>query len=241
MVNRENRDQELRAFTEGLGLKLDDVSLVERALTHASASADVPEPLSNYETLEFLGDAVLGMAVAEWLYVHAPDRTPGEYSQMRAGIVNRRALAGVAESLGLAPLIRLGKSEECGGGRRRNALLADCIEAVIAAVYLDQGWETARDFIFRVFDGVLNEAATRKPIWDYKSRLQMRCQAAWGVIPDFTVINESGPDHAKQFEIEVSIQGRPAGRGTGHSKRSAEQAAAKVALEVLDHEQGNNG
>lgn len=234
MTDREQRDQNLRTFAEGLGLQLDDVFLLERALTHASAAGDVSEPLPNYETLEFLGDAVLGMAVAEWLYVHVPDRTPGEYSQMRAGVVNRRALAGVADSLGLAPLIRLGKSEECGGGRRRNALLADCIEAVIAAVYLDQGWEAARSFIFRVFDKPLKEAGTRKPVWDYKSRLQMRCQAEWGVVPDFTVINESGPDHAKEFEIEVSIQGRPAGRGTGRSKRSAEQAAARAALEELN-------
>lgn len=238
MADRGNRVQELRTFAEGVGLSLDDFSLLDRALTHASAVADAAEPLSDYETLEFLGDAVLGLAAAHWLYENAPGHAPGEYTQMRAAVVKKESLARVADTLGIAPLIRLGKGEESGGGRRRRALLADCVEAIIAAVYLDQGWQTAQGFVVRVFGDALQVAASEKPVWDFKSRLQVYSQAENGAVPEFRIVRETGPDHAKEFDVEVRIQGESAGRGRGRTKRDAEQAAAREALIELGEIEG---
>jgi ribonuclease-3 len=185
----------------------------------------------DYESLEFLGDAVLGLAVAHHLFEALPDRTPGEYSRMRAGLVNRKCVARVARMLDIAPVIRLGKGEEQAGGRHRTALLADCMEAVIGAVYLACGWEPARDFVVRAFGEELDRSEHEDNLWDFKSRLQNYCQGEKMSLPDFVVVRAEGPDHDKEFEIEVFLRGEPAGRGRGRSKKEAEQHAAKAALE----------
>ena len=151
---------------------------------------------------------------------------------MRAGLVNRRRLAKVAQELDIAPAILLGKGEELSGGRRRAALLADCLEALIGAVYLDQGWNAAQAFVQRVFAREIDQAACEEPVWDYKSRLQHHCQAIRAGLPRFVLVRSEGPDHLKQFEVEVLVRDRPAGRGTGFSKKEAEQNAAREALEA---------
>ncbi len=225
------REPLLHELAARLGLEVKDVSLFERALTHASVASESPEPTRDYESLEFLGDAVLGLVVAHHLFEVFPDRTPGEYSKMRAGLVNRRSVARAANELGLAQYIRLGKGEELAGGRQRIALVADCLEALIAAVYLDSGWDTVRSFIARVFAHELSRAHDVERVWDYKSRLQDRCQAKRLPLPQFVVILSEGPDHKKEFEVEVSIDGIPSGRGRGHTKKEAEQHAARAALE----------
>lgn len=214
-----------------MGLAVARLELLDRALTHASIASDAHEPLHDYESLEFLGDAALGLAVAHHLYAHIPDRTPGEYSRLRAGLVNKRCLARVAQELDIAPLIRLGKGEELSGGRERSALLADCLEALIGAVYLDRGWEAARGFVTRIFCEEFERELESERIWDFKSRLQNYCQAQRIPLPAFTVTRSEGPDHLKQFEVEVNVRGKVIGKGVGLSKKEAEQNAARTALE----------
>jgi ribonuclease III len=230
MPENGGRTAELRALSERLDLCISDFDLLDRALTHASIASEMEGPARNYETLEFLGDAVLGLAVAHHLLDHVPGRTEGEYSRMRAGIVNRRCLARIARDLDIAPAIRLGRGEELAGGRQRSALLADCLEALIGAMYLDQGWTGAQAFIVQVFGGELARAESTDRMWDFKSRLQLYCQAERMPLPLFTVVRSEGPDHRKEFEIEVVLRGEASGRGIGRSKKEAEQNAAREAL-----------
>ena len=221
----------LRALAGRLDLGIQDFALLDRALTHASIFAETREPIRDYESIEFLGDAVLGLAVAHHLYERVPDRTPGEYSRMRAGLVNRRCLARLASELDIASVIRLGKGEELAGGRQRAALLADCLEALIGALYLDQGWDAARTFVARVFRTEFERELAADKVWDFKSRLQNYCQAERIPLPEFIVVSSEGPDHRKQFEMEVLVRGIPVGRGRGATKKEAEQNAARAALE----------
>ncbi len=231
MSNPGARHGELQSLSERLELSISDMALLDRALTHASAVSDGHRPHPDYESLEFVGDAVLGLAVAHSLYERVPERTPGEYSKMRARVVNRKALADVAAELDIAPYIRLGKGEERSGGRQRKALLADCMESLIGTLYLDQGWAQAQAFVERAFKAKMAEACALDMVWDYKSRLQNFCQSERMTLPEFAVVRAEGPDHRKEFEIEVTLRGSAAGRGRGTTKKEAEQAAAKVALE----------
>ena len=231
MNDSEERAETLRALAARLGIAVQNMTLFDRALTHASVVAEANAPLRDYESLEFLGDAVLGLAVADYLFVKHPDRTPGEYSRMRAGVVSRRSVARVARELDIAPAIRLGKGEEHSGGRQRAALVADCLEALIGAVSLDCGWEAAQDFVTRSFLRELQRACGEEEVWDFKSRLQNYCQAERIALPEFKVIRSEGPDHRKEFEVEVWVRGHPLGRGRGSNKKEAEQNAAREALE----------
>ena len=229
MVSSE-REAELESLLDRLGLGVQDFDLLDRALTHASIQSEQSGPAYDYESLEFLGDAVLSLAVAHHLFVHAPDRTPGEYSRMRAGIVNQQGLAQVADRIQIGPAIRLGKGEEMSGGRNRAALLADCLEALIGAVYLDRGIDAAQRFVAQTFREELESASRTDVGWDHKSRLQQYCQAERIALPRFELVRSEGPDHQKLFEVEVYLRGEPAGRGTGLSKKEAEQNAARLAL-----------
>ena len=230
MHNSDVRENELRDLAQRLGFEMEQVELFDRALTHASMLGEVEGPAFDYETLEFLGDAVLGLVVAHHLFEHVPDRSPGEYSRMRAGLVNRTCLARVGRQLDIVPTIRLGKGEERAGGRRRDALVADCLEALIGAIYLDSGYDAARVFVEGAFAGELKDAESAD-LWDYKSRLQNHCQGKGMGLPEFKVIRAEGPDHRKEFEVEVYLQGTVRGSGKGKSKKAAEQAAARQALD----------
>jgi ribonuclease-3 len=231
MSEQDTRSAELRALGDRLGLSLQRIELFDRALTHSSALGDTPSLPGNNESLEFLGDAVIGLAVAEWLYAHVPDLPPGQYTQMRARVVNKRALAGAAEALDLGAAVRMGRGEEAAGGRRRSGLLADCFEALAGAVFLDAGWPVARDFVFRCLRAELEAAPHTAAEWDYRSQLQNYCQSRQWPLPEFEVTRESGPDHRKVFEVSVKIRGAVAGLGRGGTKKEAEQAAARAALE----------
>ena len=224
------RELELRSLSTRLALDLDNIELLDRALTHASIQSEQNGPAYDYESLEFLGDAALSLAVAHYLFAHAPDRSPGEYSRMRASLVNQACLAQVAERLQIAPVIRLGKGEEMSGGRGRAALLADCLEAMIGTVYLEKGWEDAHRLVVRFFRNELEHAARTDAGWDHKSRLQHYCQAEKIPLPRFELVRSEGPDHQKFFEVEVFVRGTAAGRGSGSSKKEAEQNAARAAL-----------
>lgn len=231
MINQDDRAEELRAIAERLGLHFNDLGLLDRALTHASVAGDLNKCAPHYEALEFLGDAALNLAVSDCLFRQAPERTPGEYSRMRAAVVNRRSLARLARQLGLGEAVRMGKGEELSGGRLRDALLEDCLEAVVGAVYLDQGWHAVVNFVQRIFAEEIERAQSVGPWLDYKSKLQHLCQARHQILPKFVVVRSAGPDHRKEFEVEVILNGSPAGRGIGASKREAEQQAARAALE----------
>lgn len=230
MVDSLKRMDALRSLAARLGINVNDYALLDRALTHASASADVSDTLHDYESLEFVGDAVLGLAVAHHLFQQQPNRGPGDYTKMRACVVNRKTLAYRAGQLDIGSTVLLGKGEERAGGRKRSALLADCMEAVIGALYLDQGWEAAKDFVERVFETELNEAQLASTVWDFRSMLQIYCQSKQLSLPDFVVVSAKGPDHKKEFEVEVSLRGEVVGRGRGTTKKEAEQEAAHMAL-----------
>jgi len=231
MCEADSREAQIRALLARFGITVADFALYDRALTHASLIGDQEGPAYNYESLEFLGDAVLGLAVAQDLFERIPDGTPGEYSRMRASVVNRKVVARAGRRLGIAELIRLGKGEEAAGGRNRTALVSDCTEALIGAIYLDQGWETTQDFILEVFAPELDTAPEAGGAWDYKSRLQQYCQANRLALPVFRVVESEGPDHRKEFVVEVTVRNAAAGQGHGMSKKEAEQNAARAALE----------
>ncbi|MEA3365121.1 MAG: ribonuclease III [Candidatus Hydrogenedentes bacterium] len=224
------RVRELQTLAQRLGIRFDNIAILDRALTHASIACEQQDSRRNYESLEFVGDAALGLAAAHLLFERVPDRTPGEYSRMRAAIVNRRCLARIAHELDIAPAIKLGKGEELAGGRTRAALLADCLEALLGALYVDRGWEAARDFAVRILEPEVAALQTRRQIWDFKSRLLHYCQARHIGLPEFVVVRSDGPDHRKEFEVEVLLRGKSTGRGIGRSKKEAEQKAARMAL-----------
>ena len=224
------RERELAALLGRLGIEIKDFALFDRALTHSSLLSETEDSAQDYESLEFLGDAVLGLVVADYLFHVLPDRSPGEYSRLRAGLINRRTVGRVGRMLEIASAIRLGRGEEQSGGRQRTALLSDCLEAIIGAIYLDGGWRCARDFVVRVFREELERAQTGEKEWDFKSRLQDYCQSERIGLPRFEVIRTEGPDHRKEFEVEVYVRDQALGRGRGTTIKDAEQQAAREAL-----------
>lgn len=211
---------------DALGYDFDSPELMTLALTHRSYAAEHDLDIS-YERLEFLGDAVLQLAVTRHLYDTYRHMAEGEMAKVRAAVVNRKTLAGVARNLGLGASILLGQGEEASGGRDKDSILADVVEAVLGAIYLDGGYQPAADLILRHWVTLIEERATAPGQRDYKTRLQ-EILAQRGQAPRYE-LTDSGPDHAKQFAAELWVDDRIIGRGTGSSKKRAEQAAAKDA------------
>jgi len=205
--------------------------LLDLALTHRSYANEkgVPE---HYERLEFLGDAVLGLVTAEWLYERHPELPEGELSKLKAQLVSRTSLANWAEQLELGPELKIGVGEERSGGRTKANLLADSLEAVFGAIYLDDGLDSAKGAILPMLeDG--EEEKTRLLASDSKTHLQEVTQALGWNLPDYRLVGSSGPDHSKTFVVECWLEGQRAGCGEGPSKKVAEQKAAADALEGL--------
>jgi ribonuclease-3 len=226
-----DRAAALRALQARLGHVFGDASLLERALTHTSLANE--EPLATHnESLEFLGDAVLGFLVADLLHRRDPDGTEGGKSKARAHLVAAASLALRAEALGLPPLLRLGRGEEKTGGRHKANLWADAYEAVIAALYLDGGLETARAFVAAEFEDDLGRTEDL-PSRDHKSALQELLQGRGDPPPEYVLVAEEGPDHRKSFRVRCDVAGRPLAEGLGHSKKEAQQDAARLALLAL--------
>ncbi len=209
-----------------------DTGLLERALTHKSYANENRVPSHN-ERMEFLGDAVLNLIVSEYLMQACPDSTEGDLSRLRAAVVSEPALAAVAREIGLGAHIRLGRGEEQTGGRNKDSLLANCLEALIAAVYLDSGKDEAQAFIIRFFEERIGKTCSTRGALDHKTELQELCQERLKQLPEYRLVSETGPDHQKQFTVEVWIRDQVAGHGTGRSKKEAEQRAAKEALARL--------
>jgi ribonuclease III len=210
-----------------IGLKLDP-QLLERALTHRSFAYE-NGGLPTNERLEFLGDSVLGLVVTDTLYRNHPDLPEGQLAKLRAAVVNMKALAGVARSLlDLGAHIRLGRGEEGTGGREKASILADTLEAVIGAVYLDKGLEEASALVHRLFDGLIEHSASLGAGLDWKTSLQELTADEGLGVPEY-LVTESGPDHQKTFCACVRVGGRTYGEGRGRSKKEAEQKAAEAA------------
>ena len=222
----------LNDLEKAIGYQFKNISLLQNALAHSSyANERWHDSLMSNERLEFLGDSILGMTVADYLYRNFPNRPEGELTRMRADMVCETTLAAVASRIGLGQHLLLGHGEEQGGGRERASILADAVESVIAACYLDGGMEPAAAFI-KTF--VLCDVPVAKlHNMDYKTTLQELVQRKKNQILSYTLVGESGPDHDKQFVVEVSLNGKSVGKGTGRSKKKAEQDAARVAIEVL--------
>ena len=224
--------------TAGLLRQLDvtlDPALMTLALTHRSFAYE-NGGLPTNERLEFLGDSVLGIVVTETLYANYPDWSEGQLAKLRAAVVNAVALADVARSLGLGEYLYLGRGEETTGGRDKSSILADTMEAVFGAVFLDHGIDTARQVIHRLFDPLIEKAADLGAGLDWKTSLQEVAAASGRGVPEYRV-SDVGPDHAKEFSAQAVIGGEVLGHGAGRSKKVAEQRAAAAAYEriVRDH------
>lgn len=224
----------LAALQQILGVRFKDPSLLEQALVHSSYVNENPgtAPASN-ERLEFLGDAILGMIFAEKLFIDLPDSSEGEMTRLRSALVRRNSLASMTRSIGLSHYLYLGKGEEASGGRDKPLNLAGALEAVIAAIFLDQGQDATRDFILRLFDAELKELASQGAGVDYKSQLQHLYQSEQQETPVYHIIEACGPDHDRRFTAEVRAGDTVLGRGYGKSKKLAETEAARSALENL--------
>lgn len=207
------------------GIEKISPELFNEAVTHSSTG----EPIHN-ERLEFLGDSVLDLVISEWLYANQSSYTEGRMSQIRAAVVREESLATIARKLDLGSLLRLGKGEEKSGGRNRASLLADTLEAVIAALYISAGIEDTRAFILNLFEEPLIKASSESYISDYKSEFQERMQAEGNHSIEYTVIKDTGPDHNKTFWVQLSVEGRVLTCARGKTKKQAEQEAARKAL-----------
>jgi len=215
-----------------IGYRFKNIGLLQNALTHSSyANERWHNSLLSNERLEFLGDSILGMTVAEYLYRNFPDRPEGELTRMRADMVCEKTLAKVAVRIELGRHLMLGNGEEQGGGRGRDSILADAVESVIAACFLDGGMDAARSFIDRFV--LVEVPVQRLHNADYKTALQELVQQKKNQVLTYVLTGESGPDHDKRFEVEVKLNGNTIGSGSGSSKKRAEQDAARCALEKM--------
>ena len=222
----------INELEKAIGYQFRNITLLQNALSHSSyANERWHDSLKSNERLEFLGDSVLGMLVAEHLYRTFPNRPEGELTRMRADMVCERSLAVVANRLELGQHLMLGKGEESGGGRNRDSILADAVESVLAACYLDGGMDAAVQFVRKFI--LVNVPVTRLHNTDYKTALQELVQQKKNQTIAYRLVGESGPDHDKQFQVELTLNGEVVGVGIGSSKKRAEQAAAQAAIEKL--------
>ena len=222
----------IKDLETAIGYHFGNITLLQNALAHSSyANERWHDSLKSNERLEFLGDSILGMIVAEYLYEKYPNRPEGELSRMRADMVCETSLAKIAEKIGLGKHLLLGNGEEQGGGRNRPSILADAVESVIAASFLDGGMEAAKAFVYKFV--LCNVPETKLKNTDYKTMLQERVQKKKNQVLAYEMVDQSGPDHDKQFVVAVSLNGQIVGKGIGSSKKRAEQDAARVAMETL--------
>jgi ribonuclease-3 len=226
---------EFEELQSRIGYRFRDRGLLEHALTHKSRSAeDATGGVADNESLEFLGDAVLGLIVADTLFHQYPAYNEGQKSKVKAAVVSTQALARQAEDIRLGDHLILGRGEEKTGGRFKQALLADAYEALIAAIYLDGGLEAAGAFLRRELKQAIDAGVAQTFAPDYKSALQEKLQALGHPLPEYRLSGSEGPDHRKTFNIEVVVNGEVYGTATGRAKKEAEQEAARLALARLD-------
>lgn len=218
----------MQTLEEKLGYRFQNIALLENALTHSSYANEHRSGMDSNERLEFLGDSVLGMVVADYLYRNCPTLPEGDLTRLRAALVCEGNLVLVAQELDLGSYLKLGRGEELGGGRTRPSIQADAVESVLAAVYLDGGISAARRLIQHfILDHIARVHDASK---DHKTALQEIVQRKSGQVLTYELVGEHGPDHAKTFRMQVLLNGKAIGEGEGHSKKEAEQAAAAAAI-----------
>ncbi len=228
------RLDELTRLAQALDVHFEHLELLDQALSHSSFVNELGEQKRPHnEKLEFLGDAVLELVVSRELFDNYPSYYEGDLTKLRAAVVRRTTLAKVAKRIGIGQYIRLGKGEELGGGRKRNSLLADAVEAVIGAIFLDAGLDAARAFIVKHFGEEIERLDHDRHKMDYKSILQELTQAQFQTLPKYTVLSESGPPHDRRYRVLLSIANEPYGTGIGRNKKEAQQNAARIALRKL--------
>jgi len=225
-----DRRQELEELAQRLGYRFQNLGLLDQALRHSSYAHEKPESGPSNERLEFLGDAVLALKICTLLLARFPESSEGDLSRLRAALVNARQLAGLARRLGLGNHLLLGRGEERQAGREKPSLLADALEAVLAAVYLDGGPEAAARLTESWFSPLVEAAL---PWQDFKTSLQEFTQARYQTWPSYHLLEERGPSHARHFQVEVRLKDLPLARGEGRTKKQAAQAAAGRALKIL--------
>lgn len=225
---------DLDRLEERLGVRFRDRSLLQRALTHRSYLNENPAyPFPHNERLEFLGDAIVDFLVGEYLFNRFPEMQEGELTALRAALVRTEALATFARAIDLGRFLLLGRGEESSGGRDRALLLAGAFEALVGAIYLDQGLDVTRDWLLALVTPAARQAVTGAYSKDPKSLLQEVAQAELSITPQYRTVAESGPDHAKEFTVQVLLGDEVRGEGTGRSKQAAAQNAARVALRTF--------
>ena len=221
----------LEPLQEALNYRFKEMQLLIEALTHKSYK----QPYNN-ERLEFLGDAVLDLIVGEYLFAKFPKFNEGKLSKLRASLVNEEGFTRLANHIGLGEYIFLSNAEENNGGRRKPSLLSNAYEAVMGAIYLEAGLETVRDITVRLLEIVHPEMSLDSLFKDYKTTLQELTQAHFGITPEYKLVGSKGPDHKKEFEVAVLIESKEYGRSTGKSKKTAQQEAAEMAIQLLRKE-----
>jgi ribonuclease-3 len=229
---------EISSIEAALNLTFRDKALLRRALTHRSYINENPDYLlEDNERLEFLGDAVLDFITGEYLYHHFPEMAEGRLTNLRSALVRTERLAQFALDLKLGDHLFLGRGEEESGGRERLAILCDAFEALLGALYLDNGFDATREFICKIIEPALQDILNLDTAKDAKSRLQELAQSHFRITPTYRTVKEQGPDHAKEFTVEAVIGDKIYGQGQGFSKQTAAQAAAEEALDALQQEQ----
>jgi ribonuclease-3 len=227
------RKKELAAFQKTANIRFKSLKLLNLSFMHRSVANESQIKLNN-ERLEFLGDAILGAVTATLLYERFPDKPEGELAKIKSVVVSEDILSGLALELQIDNVLLLGKGEELSGGRRKKALLADAMEALIGALYLDSGYKAAFSFVSRCISREIDGVMQHKRPEDYKTLLQELCQHQFRSYPQYKVIKQTGPEHDRLFWMEVSVNGKTYGPGTGKNKKSAEQEAAKAAYVQLN-------
>ena len=227
----ENRMQELRSMQDQINFEFSDLKLLNKALTHRSYANEKGKNLKHNERLEFLGDSVLDILVSDFLVHKYCDFDEGILSKIRAAVVNESCLAKLAKKINLGDYLLLGKGEQISGGKNKPSILADAFEALVGAVFRDGRLDAASNIFLPLFIEEIEKTAKSWSFRDFKSDLQEYTQNKLVCIPSYKVVKETGPDHAKEFEVVVMIKNKIQGKGLGKSKKEAEQAAAKIAIE----------
>ena len=228
------RSSDMILLEKNLGYKFKNAAYLSTALTHSSYANESKAKISNNERLEFLGDAVLGIVVSDYIFAHCPNLPEGDLTKLRAALVCEKSLCKFSKSLNVGDFLKLSHGERNNDGDKRPSILADAFEAIIAAIYLDGGLESAREFILRfIIPDVQNPQLTS--FKDYKTQLQEIVQQNQGETIRYNLVDQTGPDHNKRFWVEVCLNNNVIGKGDGKSKREAEQCAAKEALKLMGY------
>lgn len=227
--------EDIERLERSLGYQFSNKNLLLDALTHKSYHHENPDEAPNYnERLEFLGDSVLGLVIAESLFSHHILLTEADMSKMKSYLVRELVLFEIASRLLLGDYLRLGRGEEASGGRQKKSILSDAVEALFGAIFLDSDYNTAKSVILRLFVDKIDSIISKKEGYDFKSELQEKSQSLFGMLPEYRIVKQEGEEHKKIFTAEVYINGQFYGRGIGRSKKDAQMNAAKEALEKVN-------